>query len=105
ADLRMNYGLSDTMTLSSTTGYSQLDHDSTVDWQMIGTERRSTIISSETFYQELQLNAALFGGAIDLVTGASYFHEKAFSANEVDTRRGTSTLIPQAARGDTDAGL
>jgi iron complex outermembrane receptor protein len=105
ADLRMNYDLSDTIALSSTTGYSELDHDSTVDWQMIGTEDRSTAITSETFYQELQLNAALFGGAIDLVTGASYFHEKSFSDSEIDTRRGTSNFITQMANGDTDAGI
>lgn len=105
ADLRLNYDLSDTVTLASTTGFSKLEHDSNVDWQMIGTEDRSTIIESDTFYQELQLNAALFGGAVDLVTGATFFHEKSFSDSEVDTRRGTSNFITQAPNGNTDAGM
>jgi iron complex outermembrane receptor protein len=105
ADLRAVYDVSDTVRLSSTTGFSKLDHESNVDWQMIGTEDRHTIITSETFYQELQLNAELFGGAVDLVTGASYFHEKSFNDGEVNTRRGTSNFITQAPNGDTDAGI
>lgn len=105
ADLRMSYELSDTVSLSSTTGLARLDHESTVDWQMIGTEDRHSIIISDTFYQELQLNAELFGGAVNLVTGGSYFHENAFSDGRVYTRRGTSNFATQAANGNTDGGL
>jgi len=105
ADLHLKYDISDTVSLSSTTGFARLDHESTVDWQMIGTEDRHSIITSDTFYQELQLNADLFDGAVSLVTGASYFHEKAFSDSRVYTRRGTSNFATQAANGNTDAGL
>lgn len=105
ADLRMTYELSDTVSLASTTGLARLDHESTVDWQMIGTEDRHSILTSDTFYQELQLNAELFGGAVSFVTGGSYFHEKSVNDGLIITRRGTSTFTPQAANGNGDAGL
>jgi len=112
ADLTLAYDLSDTVSLSSISGYSDLDNRSTVDWQFLGTERRNTVITSDVFYQELQLNAALFGGAVDLVAGGSYFHEKSFNDGEIDTRRGTSDTprggpfkdTPQP-NGNADAGI
>ncbi|KPL66815.1 hypothetical protein SZ64_01070 [Erythrobacter sp. SG61-1L] len=104
ADLRMGYDLSDTVTLSSTTGYSKLDHNSTTDWQMIGTEARYSAVKSDTLYQELQLNAELFGGAVDFVTGATYFHEKSYSDGYINTRRGSS-VYPSTPAGDGDGGL
>lgn len=104
ADLRMNYDLSDTVSLSSTTGYSKLRHNSTTDWQMIGTEERYSEIHSDTFYQELQLNAELFGGAVDFVTGATYFHEKSYNDGYVNTRIGSS-VFPAKPEGNGDGGL
>lgn len=110
--LNMVYDLSGTVTLTSTTGVSSLDNASQLDWQYLGTENRTTMISSDTFYQELQLNAELFAGGVDLVLGGSYFHEKSFSDLVVFNRRGTSETprggrnanIPQP-NGDADAGL
>ena len=110
--LNMSYDLSDALTLSSISGYSELDNESMVDWQFLGTERRQSALASQVFYQELQLNAALFAGAVDLVLGGSYFHEKSFDDGEVDTRRGTSD-VPRGGpfrnqlrpNGNADAGL
>ncbi|OYX47712.1 MAG: hypothetical protein B7Y87_00220 [Sphingomonadales bacterium 32-64-22] len=106
------YDLSDTASLTSTTGVSRLENESRVDWQFLGTEQRDVGIESSVFYQELQLNAELFSGAVDFVFGGSYFHEKSFSDAEVDTRRGTSDTPrggPNAnvgqPNGNTDAGL
>lgn len=90
ADLNMSYDLSDTLTVTSVTGYSDLAHTGLTDFQMLGTERRTDNVSSQVFYQELQLNAELFGGLMDLVTGGSYFWEDAIASNENLTRRGTS---------------
>lgn len=106
------YDLSDTVSLTSTTGVSRLENESRVDWQFLGTEQRDTAIESSVFYQELQLNAELFSGAVDFVFGGSYFHEKSSSDGEVITRRGTSD-VPRGGpfkdqlrpNGNADAGL
>ncbi|MEN7537664.1 TonB-dependent receptor [Aurantiacibacter flavus] len=106
------YDLSATASITSTTGVSRLENESRVDWQFLGTEQRDVAIESSVFYQELQLNAELFRGAVDLVFGGSYFHEKSFSDGEVNTRRGTSD-VPRGGpfanqlrpNGNADAGL
>ena len=111
--LNLSYDLSPDVTISSITGLSALDNESNLDWQYLGTETRQNDIESEVFYQELQLNAALLDDAIDLVVGASYFHEKGTNDEYVVNRRGTSdvprgppnianTLQPN---GNADAGL
>ena len=104
ADLRVGYELSDTLQLSSISGYAQLDHEASVDYQLLGTEDRTTDVESTVFYQELQLNAALFAGALDLVAGLNYFHEKSTSPGLTINRRGSSAF-PASANGDTDGGL
>jgi iron complex outermembrane receptor protein len=104
ADLRMSYELSDDVLLSSTSGYSQLDFDGVIDYQQLGTESRSLDTASKVFYQELQLNAAPFGGAIDLVTGLNYFYEKSDEQGLTVTRKGTSEY-PNRPNGNADAGL
>ena len=104
ADLRMAYDLSDTVTLSSISGYSKLDFDGVIDYQQLGTESRTLDTASEVIYQELQLNAAPFDGAIDLVTGLNYFHEKSDDQGLTITRRGTS-VYPNKPNGNADAGL
>ncbi|WP_169053496.1 TonB-dependent receptor [Alteraurantiacibacter aquimixticola] len=112
ASANLTYDLSDTVSLSSVTGISGLDNRSNLDWQYLGTEARYNQITSDTFYSELQLNAALFEDAVDLVLGGSYFHEKSFNDQEVINRRGTSDTprggpnanIPQA-NGNADLGL
>ncbi|WP_235911453.1 TonB-dependent receptor [Croceibacterium soli] len=104
ADLRTAYDISDTLQVSSVTGVAKLDHDASVDYQLLGTEDRSTDLKSLVFYQELQLNAELFGGAVDLVTGLNYFYEKSESPALTINRRGTSAF-PNRANGNADAGL
>lgn len=88
--LNMAYDISDTVSFNSTTGISSLDNVSALDWQYLGTEERITEITSLTFYQELQLNAELFAGAVDVVVGGSYFNEQSDSDLLVNNRRGTS---------------
>ena len=107
ADLNVAFDLTDNVTLSSITGYSELEHEGNTDFQVLGTENRSENVSSEVLYQEIQLNAALLGGAIDLVTGGSYFREDSSAPNHNLTRRGTSTFTPQrpGTPPNADAGL
>lgn len=110
--LNLAYDLSDTVSISSITGISSLDNESNLDWQYLGTETRMTTIKSDVFYQELQLNAALFEDAVDLVVGGSYFHEKGTADTYVVNRRGTSD-VPRGGpfanqlrpNGNADAGL
>lgn len=106
ADLNLTIDLSDTLTLSSVTGYSDLKHRGLTDFQVLGTERRTDNVDSQVFYQELQLNAELFGGAVDLVTGGSYFWEDSLAPNENLTRRGTSAFPSNPGNPpNADAGL
>jgi iron complex outermembrane recepter protein len=74
-DMTINWELSDTTTLTSVSGYSDFESRGVTDWQMLGMERRPSEAESWTFYQELQLNSSLFDGAVDLVSGVSFFHE------------------------------
>ncbi|MDB5717410.1 MAG: hypothetical protein JWM38_837 [Sphingomonas bacterium] len=116
-DLSLEYDLSEAVKLTSLSGYSKLNHNAVSDFQLLGTEFRADVQNSETLYQELQLNAALFDKAIDLVTGVNYFQEKVDSPGYILNRRGTSVFPSgpqQAARnfninnfafGDNDAGL
>lgn len=100
-DLGLEWQLGENMTLTSTTGYSQMDHVGNTDWQMLGFEFRPDDVSSEVFYQELILNTALFGGKVDLATGVNYFHEDSESPRQQTlTRWGSSTFSPQAANGN-----
>jgi iron complex outermembrane receptor protein len=90
-DLRLDWNLTDDVSVHSIFGYSQLRHRAVSDFEMIGFEARYDIINSDVFYQELQANASLLGGAIDLVTGATYFNEDSSAPNNyVVNRRGTS---------------
>ncbi len=90
-DLALNYDVSDTISLHSITGLSRLKHRGVTDWQVLGTELRPDAVDSDVFYQEMQLNAELFDGALDAVVGGSYFHEKAVNPRRaLVTRQGTS---------------
>lgn len=92
ASLNLEYDLSDTLTISSISGLSNLDNASNLDWQYLGTETRMNNIKSDVFYQEIQLNAELFEGAVDFILGGSYFHEKSSNDEYVVNRRGTSDV-------------
>jgi len=106
-DAKVEWALSDTLKLTSTSGYAKLDHTGVTDWQLLGTERRPDDVASKVLYQELQLNAALFGGKVDFVTGVNFFKEDASSSGFLLNRRGTSTFSPAggAQNGNGDAGL
>jgi iron complex outermembrane receptor protein len=90
ADLKMVYDLSDAASITSISGFSKLKYRGFSDYQVLGTEQRTENVDSEVFYQELQLNLELLNGAIDMVAGASYFHEDSAAPNVNFTRRGTS---------------
>jgi iron complex outermembrane receptor protein len=92
-DLRLDWDITSDLSLHSISGYSSLKHDAVSDWELIGFEARYDIINSKVFYQELQANASLLRGAIDLVTGASYFNEDSSAPyNYIINRRGTSNF-------------
>jgi iron complex outermembrane recepter protein len=105
ADANIQWQLSEALALTSTTGWAKLDHTGVTDWQLLGTERRPDDVLSKVFYQEFQLNAGLFGGRVDFVTGVNYFHEDASSATVTINRRGTSVFPLQDPRGNADGGL
>jgi iron complex outermembrane recepter protein len=90
ADANIVWTLSDALSLTSTTGYASLDHKGLTDWPLLGMETRPDDVESEVFYQEFQLNAGLFGGKVDYVTGVNYFSEDSGSATVTVNRRSTS---------------
>ena len=90
ADMNFSYDLTDDLTLTSITGVSDLRHRGTTDFQVLGTEARTENVDSAVLYQELQFNAALLNGLLDVVAGGSYFHEDSSAPNFNVTRRGTS---------------
>lgn len=102
ADLNAVVELSDTLSLTSVTGYSELQHRGLTDYQVLGTESRTEHVDSKVFYQELQLNAELFNGLIDLVAGGSYFWESSSAPNHNLTRRGTSVFPTVAQQNAVD---
>jgi len=107
ADLTLDWTLSDQVSVHSIFGFSNLKHRAATDLELIGMEMRYDILNSQVFYQELQLNAALFGGAVDLVTGGNYFHEdSAAPYNYVLDRRGTSNYpATPGTPANSDGGL
>jgi iron complex outermembrane recepter protein len=115
-DANAQWTLGDNMSVSSITGVSKLVHRGNTDFQLLGFETRPDDVESRSVYQELQLNTALFGGKVDVVTGVNYFFERSHSRNFQLTRRGTSAFPtaqqlqnnPAAtgvANGNGDAGL
>jgi len=109
ADANIVWTMSDALTLTSTTGYAKLDHKGLTDWPLLGMETRPDDVDSKVFYQEFQLNAGLFDGKVDFVTGVNYFSEDSGSATVTLNRRGTSTYNPSGGVPGTppnsDAGL
>jgi iron complex outermembrane receptor protein len=103
ADANVTWDLTDTLRLTSITGVAEMDHTGLTSWQQLGFELRPDNVKSEVIYQEFQLNAALFGGAIDFVTGINYFYEDSSSVGRVLTRRGSSTTAtPPTWNNDPD---
>lgn len=93
ADLKIDWNLSEDVSIHTVTGVSKLKHRSQSDQQLLGFERRFEILNSNVFYQELQMNASLFGGAVDLVAGGTFFREQSESPyNYQINRRGTANF-------------
>lgn len=90
ADATVKWDLGDALQLTSITGAAQMDHEGLTSWQQLGFEARPDNVKSDVLFQEFQLNAALFGGAVDLVTGVNFFYEDSTTSGEVYTRRGSS---------------
>jgi iron complex outermembrane recepter protein len=81
-DMNVDWRISDNISMTSTTGYSDFKSRGVSDWQLMGMEFRPNTVESEVFYQELQFNFALFDGKVDMVSGMNYFHEKSGSPRE-----------------------
>jgi len=88
----LQWTLGDATTLTSLTGYSDLDHSNVADWQGWGLEIRPVDLTSEVFFQEFQLNTAFFDGRLDFVTGLNFYYEDVFEATRTIQRRSTSTF-------------
>jgi iron complex outermembrane recepter protein len=84
--------LNDRMSLTSLSGYSDLENSNIGDWQGWGIELRPDDLTSELLYQELLFNSSWFGGRLDLVNGATYYREKTFEHTWTITRRSTSSF-------------
>jgi iron complex outermembrane receptor protein len=82
ADMNIAWNISDGLSLQATTGLADFSSSGVSDWQLLGMEFRPSGVESETFYQEVQFNFALFDGFIDVVTGANYFQEESGSPRE-----------------------
>jgi iron complex outermembrane receptor protein len=82
ADMNVKWRISDVVSMQATTGLSDFSSSGVSDWQLMGMEFRPSGVESETFYQELQFNFALFDNRLDLVTGANYFREDAGTPRE-----------------------
>jgi len=104
-DVNVEWQLSDRVSLTSITGFSDFSSSGITDWVALGTESRTSRVESDAVYQELQLNFALADGRIDLVTGISYFQEDSGSFSVNRERRGTSVYATQDPAGNGDAGV
>jgi iron complex outermembrane receptor protein len=81
-DMNVTWDISDTLQLTSTTGFSEFNSSGVSDWQLMGMDFRPNQIESDVFYQELQVNLALFDNKVDVVTGFNYFQEDSGSPRE-----------------------
>jgi iron complex outermembrane receptor protein len=94
-DVNVAWQINDVWSLSSITGLSDFRSAGLGDAIGLGTQSAPTNVESDVSYQELQLNAELAGGRLNLVTGLSYFQEDSTSYGFGQERRGTSTFFPQ----------
>ncbi len=99
-DTNVQWQLNDVWALTSITGLSDFESAGLSDSIGLGTSSAPTNVESEVVYQELQINAALADGRIELVTGLSYFQEDSTSYGFGQERRGTSDIVSQNANGD-----
>jgi iron complex outermembrane recepter protein len=81
-DTNLTWDISDTVTMTSTTGWSDFHSSGVSDWQLLGMEFRPSTVDSTVLYQEFQFNLELGGGKVDLVTGLNYFSEDSGTPRE-----------------------
>jgi iron complex outermembrane receptor protein len=91
-DAKVDWDLSDNMTLSSITGISSFDSEGVTDWVMLGQELRPNNVESDVVYQELQLAGSFGNDRVDYVVGFSYFQEDSMSDGVRLERTGTSSF-------------
>jgi iron complex outermembrane receptor protein len=90
ADANLQWKINDDVSLTSITGFSRLDHNALSDNVLLGFNLGQDNVQSKSVYQEFQLNASLFGGKVDAVSGLNYFYESSQSSGRNLQRRGTS---------------
>jgi iron complex outermembrane receptor protein len=90
ADANLQWKINEDLLFTSISGYSRLDHNALSDNVLLGFNLGQDNVQSKSLYQEFQLNARLFGGKVDAVTGLNYFYEDAQSSGVNLQRRGTS---------------
>jgi iron complex outermembrane receptor protein len=81
-DTNLTWDISDRVSMTSTTGWSDFHSSGVSDWQLLGMEFRPSTVDSEVLYQELQFNIALGDGKVDLVAGLNYFNEDSSTPRE-----------------------
>jgi iron complex outermembrane recepter protein len=89
-DANLQWKFNEDLQFTSITGYSRLDHNAMSDTVLLGFNLAQDNVQSKSLYQEFQLNARLFGGKVDAVTGLNYFYEDSQSSGVNLQRRGTS---------------
>jgi len=90
ADANLSWKINDDLQFTSVTGYSRLDHRALSDTVLLGFNINQDNVHSKSLYQEFQLNAKLFDGKVDAVSGLNYFYESSNSGGFNLQRRGTS---------------
>jgi iron complex outermembrane recepter protein len=99
-DARVDWQIKDNLTLTSITGISSFKSTGVTDWVMLGQELRPTNVDSDVTYQELQIDASMGDGKLELVAGLSYFQEDSMSDGVRLERTGTSAF-PASPNGNT----
>jgi len=103
-DANLQWKINDDLQLTSITGYAHLDHKSLNDTVLLGFTLNQDNVQSKSLYQEFQLNARLFGGKVDAVTGLNYFYEESQSGGQNFQRRGTSVYSPAGGTANGNTG-
>ena len=103
-DANLQWKINDDLQFTSITGYSRLDHDAFSDTVLLGFNLNQDNVQSKSLYQEFQLNARLFGGKVDAVTGLNYFYEDSNSSGHNLQRRGTSVYSAAGGTANGNAG-
>jgi iron complex outermembrane receptor protein len=81
-DANVTWDISDRVTMTSTTGWSDFHSSGVSDWQLLGMEYRPSTVDSQVLYQEFQFNWAIGDGRVDLVAGLNYFNEDSSQPRE-----------------------